>query len=217
MHFHLANPVAPPGHGWTAYVPAIVQFQFNPRALTCGQNTRRPMLGVAIVEKVLSNSSKISVPGLLSFGGGCTAGVGSESSSLAGHSIVPSVTAGSSSLAALSFFWLWSGSTTFGSSLASGMFSLELCGGSLSDEESGCLVVVLEATSPSFTSGGSVICGLKVGGVMTVGFFLSFCCVWTGLLGIGGWVDRQTVGCDVMSHGGDGRFVVLVVEAGTHW
>lgn len=27
-------------------------------------------------------------------------------------------------------------------------------------------------------------------------------------------MDLQTVGCEVMSHGGDGRLVVLVVEAG---
>lgn len=49
---------------------------------------------------------------------------------------------------------------------------------------------------------------------MTVGFFLSFCCVCTGFFGAGGWVDLQTVGWDVMSQGGDGLFVVLVVDAG---
>ena len=49
---------------------------------------------------------------------------------------------------------------------------------------------------------------------MTVGFFLSFCWVWTGFFWMGGWVDLQTVGCEVMSHGGDGRLVVLVVDAG---
>lgn len=27
-------------------------------------------------------------------------------------------------------------------------------------------------------------------------------------------MDLHTVGCDVISHGGDGRFVVLVVDAG---
>lgn len=49
---------------------------------------------------------------------------------------------------------------------------------------------------------------------MTVGFFLSFCWVWTGLLGRGGTVDRQTDGWEVISHGGDGLVVVLVVDAG---
>lgn len=72
----------------------------------------------------------------------------------------------------------------------------------------------LITTSPNRTSGGKVICGLNVGGVITVGFFLSFCWVCTGFLGTGGIVDLQTVGCEVMSHGGDGRLVVLVVEAG---
>lgn len=59
-----------------------------------------------------------------------------------------------------------------------------------------------------------MICGLKVGGVMTVGFFLSFCCGCTGFLGAGATVDRQTEGWEVISHGGDGRVVVLVVDAG---
>lgn len=58
-----------------------------------------------------------------------------------------------------------------------------------------------------------MICGLKVGGVITVGFFLSPCWTCGGFLGAGATVDRQTVGCDVISQGGDGLFVVLVVEA----
>lgn len=68
--------------------------------------------------------------------------------------------------------------------------------------------------SPNFTSGGKVIWGLNVGGVITVGFFRSPCWVWTGFLGTGGTVDRQTVGWEVINQGGDGRFVVLVVDAG---
>lgn len=135
-------------------------------------------------------------------------------SSFTGQWIVSSVTAISSSFG-FSFLGL-SDSTLGGSSFTSGLLSCGICGGSRSDDESGCRVVVLVAISPSFTSGGKVICGLKVGGVITVGFFLSPCCVCTGLLGIGGAVDRHTVGWDVMSHGGDGRFVVLVVDAGTH-
>lgn len=48
---------------------------------------------------------------------------------------------------------------------------------------------------------------------MTVGFFRSFCCGWTGFLGDGATVDLQTEGWDVMSQGGDGLVVVLVGDA----
>lgn len=58
------------------------------------------------------------------------------------------------------------------------------------------------------------MCGLKVGGVITVGFFLSFCCGCIGFFIAGATVDLQTEGWEVISHGGDGRVVVLVGDAG---
>lgn len=60
-----------------------------------------------------------------------------------------------------------------------------------------------------------MMCGLKVGGVMTVGFFLSFCCDCTGFFGAGATVDLQTEGWEVISQGGEGRVVVLVGDAET--